>query len=537
MREKFASWDILFVQFLKRDWKKIIVWILGIGLFSGGFVSAFKEIAKDQGAAAFFETLQNPAMIALIGPTPVKSGADYTLGAMYAHEMLLFCGLIAMVVSLLHVISHTRKEEDLGLAEIIRSFQVGRHANTFATILEVLLINILLAIFTALVMISFNEAAITSEGSLLFGASIGLAGLIGAAIAIVMAQIMPSSSSATGSALAVIGLLYIIRASTDVTNISLSMMNPFGWTYLTYPFTENNWLPIIVGCLFSILLVLLAIILESKRDMGAGFLPEREGRARAKKSLLCVTGLFMKLNRGTIISWLVAFVIMGATYGSIYGDMQAFLESNELIKQMFTYSGISIEQSFTAVILMVMITLVAILPVAIINKLFVEENRQHLSQIFVTKVSRGKLYWTNILIAFVTIIVGILLSALSLGVTALLSLDGNSQLILADFVLSSINLFPVVLFFAGLAALTLGWAPHLGRLVYVYLTYSFLLSYFSTVLNLPEGFYKTAIQSWIPQMPMEDFAIKPFVGITIVSLILFIIGYIGYNNRDLREGT
>ena len=76
-----------------------------------------------------FETLKNPAMIAIVGPTPIETATEYTLGAMYAHEMLLFCGLIAMVISVLHVISHTRKEENLGLTELVRSFHIGRQAN------------------------------------------------------------------------------------------------------------------------------------------------------------------------------------------------------------------------------------------------------------------------------------------------------------------------------------------------------------------------------------------------------------------------
>ena len=97
MQEKFARWSTLFVLYLKRDWKKVIIWILGLGFFSAGFVPAFEEIGKGQGLQGMYETLQNPAMISMVGPTPIDSAADYTLGAMYAHEMLLFCGLFAMM--------------------------------------------------------------------------------------------------------------------------------------------------------------------------------------------------------------------------------------------------------------------------------------------------------------------------------------------------------------------------------------------------------------------------------------------------------
>src|SRR5699024_8199985 len=210
MKEKFVRWDTLFVQYLKRDWKKMIVWILGIGLFSAGFVPAFKEIAKGQGLIGMLETLKNPAMISRVAHTPVETATNYTLGEMYAHEMLLFCGLVAMIIAVLHVVSHTRKEEDLGLTERVRSFHIGRQANSLAPIAETVFIHCLLALFIAWIMISFGSDTISMEGSFLFGASVGMAGIIGAVIALVMAQIMPTSSGATGSALGIVGLLYIV---------------------------------------------------------------------------------------------------------------------------------------------------------------------------------------------------------------------------------------------------------------------------------------------------------------------------------------
>lgn len=536
MREKFGRWNILFVQYLKRDWKKIIIWVLGLGLFVSGFVPAFKEIAKGEGLVGMYETLQNPAMISIVGPTPIEKASEYTLGAMYAHEMLLFGGLFAMIISMVHVVGHSRKEEDLGLTELVRSFHVGRQANSLALMVETILINIILALFAAGVMISFGADTISTEGSLLFAISIGLTGIIGAAIALVMAQIMPVSSAATGSSLGFMGLLYIIRGATDISNLNLSMVNPLGWTYLTYPFTKNNWTPIIFGILFTSLITAIAFILEGRRDMGAGYFPQKEGKAYAKKSLLSIPGLFVKLNKGLIISWLLAFLILGATYGAIYGDMESFLQSNELMKQMFTHAGITIEESFTSTIMLVMVGLVTILPIALVNKLFSEEKNLHLSQIHATKVRRGQLYWTSIILAISGGLVGILLVATGLGGTAL-SVMKDGSMTMSDFFSIGFNLLPSLLFFIGLAALVLGWIPILGRLVYIYLIYSFFLNYFGGILDFPDWVEKTAPQSWLAKMPMEDFDIKIFIGMTAISLILVVIGYYGYKNRDMVEGA
>lgn len=537
MQEKFARAHILLAQYLKRDWKKIIIWVLGLGLFSAGFVPAFEEIGKGQGLQGMYETMQNPAMISMVGPTPVETGAAYTLGAMYAHEMLLFCGLFAMIIAALHVVSHTRKEEDLGLTELVRSFQVGRQANSLAVIAEVVMINILLALVIGGVMTSYGVDTISAEGSFLFGASIGMAGILGAVIALVMAQLMPTSTGATGSALGIVGLLYIFRAGTDVSNVDFSMLNPMGWTYLTYPFTDNNWVPLMMAVGFSLIAVIIAFMLEGGRDMGAGYLPEREGRESAKKSLLSVPGLFTRLNKGVMIGWLIAFVIMGAAYGSIYGDMQTFLESNELMSQMFTISGASIEESFTGTIMMVMIGLVSILPIAIVNKLFSEETRRHLSQLYATKVTRAQLYWTSVIMAIVAGIMGILLASSALGGTAISAMGDRSSMNMWDFLVAGYNFLPSVFFFTGLAALALGWAPRLGKAVYAYLGYSFALNYFGGILDLPEWFAKTAIQSWIPRMPVDPFDTITFITISVISVALMVMGHMGYGKRDMVEGA
>lgn len=54
---------------------------------------------------------------------------------------------------------------------------------------------------------------------------------------------------------------------------------------------------------------------------------------------------------------------------------------------------------------------------------------------------------------------------------------------------------------------------------------------------MPEWFFKTAIQSWIPQMPMEDFDASIFLIITMISILLMVIGYLGFSRRDLNEGA
>lgn len=536
MKEKFALWHLLFIQYLKRDWKKILIWVVGLSLFSGGFVSALEEVGKGQGLVGMYETLQNPAMKAMVGTTPIMEAKEYTVAAMYSNEMLLFCGLFAMILAALHVVGHTRKEEDLGLQELIRSFRVGQQANSLAVLVETTLINILAGVVTSGIIMSAGAEGFDWQGALLFGLSVSGAGILGSVIALLLAQIMSTAAGANGGSMIVIGLLYVLRGATDTADEKLSLFNPMGWTYLTYPFTENRWWPLLYIVIFSVIVTIIAFALEENRDMNGGYLPEWQGRAHAPASMLSVPGFFYHINRGVIWAWLVAYILLGAAYGSIYGDMQTFLDGNDLLKAMFANTGASIEASFTGTIMMVMMGLAAVIPIVVVNKLYAEETRMHLSQILSTKVSRGQLYWSAVGLGIVSGLLGVLLSAGGLGGAAL-SVMGKSDLSFSDFLLTGGNYVPVVLFFTGLAALALGFAPMLGKVVYGYLGFSFALSYFGKLLDLPQWFLKTSALNWPAEMPVKDFDPVPFFTVLAISLLLFVLGYYGYRQRDIREGA
>src|SRR5699024_9323353 len=154
-----------------------------------------------------------------------------------------------------------------------------------------------------------------------------------------------------------------------------------------------------------------------------------------------------------------------------------------------------------------------------------------------TKVTRSQFYWTSIGIAIFAGLVGILLAAGGLGGTAVTAMGDRSTMDIFDLLVAGYNFLPSVLFFTGLAPLALGWAPKLGKVVYIYLAYSFVLNYFGGILYLPVWSSTAAIQSWIPQMPMENFDSSIFIIITIISIILMVIGYLGYSRRDMIEGS
>ena len=101
-------------------------------------------IRTEQERQAIAETMMNPAMTAMVGQ---GYGLDnYTIGAMMAHQMLLFTALSVGIMSILLVARHTRADEEDGRIEMIRSLPTGRLSNLNAAILVVCGTNVLLAL-------------------------------------------------------------------------------------------------------------------------------------------------------------------------------------------------------------------------------------------------------------------------------------------------------------------------------------------------------------------------------------------------------
>lgn len=68
-------------------------------------------------------TVDNPAMVALIGPLP---DGDYTTPVMFAHQMLLIMAIIHSVFVILLARDISRKEEESGLLEYAMSTGISK---------------------------------------------------------------------------------------------------------------------------------------------------------------------------------------------------------------------------------------------------------------------------------------------------------------------------------------------------------------------------------------------------------------------------
>ena len=84
----------------------------------------------------------------------------------------------------------------------------------------------------------------------------------------------------------VLAVTYLLRALGDVMGdadgpTALSWLSPIGWGQQVRPFAGDRFAVLLIPVLFTVAALGLAFALQARRDLGAGLLPDRPGRAAA----------------------------------------------------------------------------------------------------------------------------------------------------------------------------------------------------------------------------------------------------------------
>ena len=516
---------------LRRDRTRIPLWLIGIIFFTIMVPIAFDDMyASQEERDTMAETMNNPAMIAMVGPGDVE---NYTTGAMTAHNMLLLTAVVVGLMSILLVTRHTRADEEDGRIEMIRSLPVGRLSNLNATLVVLVATNILLALITGFGLYTLGIESMNLEGSLLYGAALGGTGIFFAGVTAVFAQLSENSRGAIGYSIAALLIAYLVRAVGDVSSETLSLFSPLGWVTQTEAYSNNVWWPILLTVGASIILFILAIYLNAIRDLGSGFIHAKPGRENASAFLQSPLGLAFSLQRTGIISWAIGMFVMGISYGSVMGDLESFFEGNEMLEQMLiAEEGYSMTEQFIPMLLMVMGILATVPPVMAMNKLIGEEKKNRVEHLLARAVSRSKLLGSYLFIAIFNGFVMISLAAIGLWSAAEAVMEEGFNF--GTIYGAALVYYPAMLVMIGVVVFLIGFLPKLTGFIWVYLTYSFFVLYLGGLFQFPEWVGKLSPFGYIPQLPIESMEWTTAIILIIIAMLLMVAGFIGYRKRDIE---
>jgi len=523
----------------RRDRFRILMWLILLAALMASVAWKFEDIyGTPSEIDAIKGTLASPGIVAMFGAFSFTG--KVTTAEIFANEMLLFMALIQVVMNLALSVHATRAEEDLGITELVRAHAVGTLSPLAAAASELVIINGVLGILYSAGLSAANMPGATTEGNWLIGMGMAATGLLFGILGLLTAQLADHSASATGLAYTLFGISYLARMITDVQQPKLTRWSPLGWVEKLAPYNDPHWSPIWLSLGLAAILLVFAFMANNRRDLGAGALTTRPGRREASAFLQGPATLVWRRQRNVIIAWIVAVIIFGVAYGTVFNTIGDILKTNPTMQQVFGAAMVheanhKILLSFTSLLSIVMAAVAIIPGMQLILKVHSDETRGWLEALYARPLSRTHLLFSYVGTAFVTstlAFIGGLGGIVVMGDASLTHVkDGISA---SEFWQGVAAQLPEIWVFLGLAVLLVGCWPRLKSLSWAYLALGFISVYMGSLLKLPDWVQNVTPTGWMPRVPLHDINWTTFSWMVVLAIALVIIGWQGYRRRDLH---
>lgn len=508
---------------------QVFIWLVILCGISLSIPSVFNTLyGSEEEQLGMRMTVDNPAMVALIGPIPE---GDYTSPVMFAHQMLLMMAIFHGLFNILIANSLGRKSEEKGLTEYILTTGVKKSTILHSQIALGLLINLLVGLVLVLGLHFINVDGLSLPGNLYYAAGLSLFGFLFYNLTLCLGQLFQSADLTFGLSLTILLALYIYRAMTDVVDTRFSVISPYHWLSRmeAYGMESNGlWL---LPFLIVIVFICLTYLFFYKRDLASGiFNIDKTPRTRKISHYFRLAFVNSKM---LMISWLIGLFIVGLSYGSIFGDLDQVIGQNEMLQAAFDGQDITM---FFINLLFIISALIAVVPAIMLNGRFLSEEKSGRLEMMNagtmnTRISRATLYlvhwfYANLigLFSFLVTLLGMYLASMNVTDLAL----GET-----DYIKAIINYGSVIVLLVGLSSLLLGLHARLHILAWLYLAYIFLVNYLGSLMNINENFLKLSSFYYLSEIPIEGLAKLPVLIILGIGLLLMIIGLVSIRKRNL----
>ena len=523
---EFTGSTTLLRFYLRRDRMMLVWWIAGaIVLYVSQAVSVdglYATQAEVDNAAKGMES--NAAFIAMAGPARALN----TTGGQVAWQAAAFGAIVAGLMSMFLIGRHTRAEEESGRDELVRAARVGRHAPLAAAALVCLIANVLLGGLLAGSLIAYR---LPTAGSIALGLAAGLAGLVFGSVTLVAAQLSQTARGACAITGAVMGLSYVLRAVGDIGNGALSWLSPIGWGQYLKAYAGEVWWPALISVAAVGLLVVLAVRLFDRRDIGSGVLATKPGAARGGSTMQTTLGLAWRLQRAAVIGWTAGLLLGGLAFGSIGDDVGNLLGDSKYSQDLFGQSGGTLVDSFYAVMALMLALISTGFTIGSVLRLRSEESAHFAELLLATAEPRLRWAASHLVIAGLGTVLVIAAGGLGLGGGYAL-VTGDSSAVPRLFGATMQYVVPVLLIGA------ISWSAYAVRAAWaaagwVVVGFCFVIMMFGISLRLPSWLMGASPFRHLALMPAEDFRPVSWLVLLALSVTVGGLGALALRRRDL----
>jgi ABC-2 type transport system permease protein len=465
-----------------------------------------------------------PAIVAIYGPI-----SDVTsLGQVALFKMVLLGALFLAFLCALLIRRHTRVDEESGRAELVLSTVVATGAPLVAAVIEAVVVSFGTGLLTAAGLVA---AGLNVAGSLAFGLSWAGIGLFATGVAAVAVQLSASARTAGGITAAVLAVAYVIRAVGDVGAGWLTWLSPFGWATKVEAFDADRWWVLGLYLLISVGLLLAAVVLRSRRDLGSGLVAARPGPAAGR--LGTFPGLVERLIRTGLIGWLGSVMLLGVVLGGIATNAGDMLTS-DAARAMFERLGGqgAAEEMFLAAEFSILGAAVSAWAITIATRMTGEETSGRAEAVLATGVSRTTLFLSVVgamLAGSLLLFAGVGLSAgISYGLGAHDVATKVPELLGAALVQA-----PAAWVVATLALLCWAIGPRFGSGGWIVLATFTILGQMGALIGLPDQVLQVSPFAHAPKAPVESVDWGTQAVLVAIALVITLAAWWRFRTRDV----
>ena len=514
---------------LHQDARRIAPWVGLLTALSVSSVLAYGWVFPDTASrTALARTVEgNPAFSLIFGPARELMTADgfnaWRAGALGA----FFAGLMAIGI----VVRNSRAHEDSGQAELIASGVVGRNARLVVAVAMAAIASVLLGVVASLVTIAFGGGAVDS---ITLAATFTASGLMFAGIAAVTVQIGSEARTASSLAVAVLGVAFIARGYIDTSGAPgwTIWLTPLGWTEQVEPAAANDWRPMLACVALAAVTVVAASVLQSRRDLGMGLLAPRPGPARGR-GVVTTWGLALRLQRGSVISWTIAFAVLGLVFGFLATTVGELFVQNPGIAQVIAAGGAttgSLIFEFLVTIVRLVGLIAAVYGVQVMMRVHAEETELRIDPLLAGSVRRARFLASHAVIAFAGPALALLLGGGVIGLTAAARSD---QIRAVDVLREAAVAVPAVWVLVGIALATVGAVPAIRAAAWFAIVLSFALTILGPLFNLWDWILGISPLWHVPNVTAAQPDWSGPLWLLLVAAGLTVVGFVGFRRRDL----
>lgn len=514
---------------LRRDRLRLPLWIGGIAIVVVASAASLPEVYADQAAIDAYAALVggNLALVAFTGPG--YGFDDPNIGIILVTEIQLYTMIAMAFMSIFLLNRHTRAEEDVERAELLRSNVVGRHAAPAAAVAVVAIANLLVA---ASCTAGFIALDYPTAGSIALGASLLAVGWMFLGVAAVTTQVSSSGRGAIGVASAVLLAAFVLRAVGDVGDNLLRWLSPIGWAQSVRAFAGEQWWTLGLCLGLTIVLVVVGFWLLSHRDLGSGLLPQRLGPVHARAALGRPLGLAVRLQLGMVVGWVAGMFLMGIALGSMGEDIGDLIDENPIWEELMLQAGSeALTDSFFATTMVMMGMISAGFSLAAVQRLRVEESAGRVESILAT--GTGRTSWVAGHVAVGAIGTVLVMGATGLGTGLAFAAASGDVDQIGRLVGAALATVPAILVLMAIGVALFGWRSPATAAAWGALAVVFIVGFLGDLLQLPEWAQQLSPFTHLPAVPAEPMSWTPIMVLLGATAVLTVVGLVGFRRRDI----